>query len=88
MTQRLHRSLSSLIQVCIERGDTITEMDHFVELNKEELKSEEVRHEIETEILRQNKEYRDYTGEDISLLDFESLWLKHALLVTPPENKI
>ena len=76
------------MQVCIERGDIITAMDHFIKLNKEELESKEVRQEVESEIMRQNKEYRDYTGEDIPFFDLESLWLKHALLVTPPENNI
>ena len=88
MTQKLYKSLSSLLQICLNKGDVIAAMDHFVELNIEELKSEEVRQEVETEIMRQNKEYRDYAGEYIPLFDFESLWLKHALLVIPPENNI
>ena len=88
MTQQLYRSIPSLLKVCIEKGDKVAEIDHFIELNKEELKSYEVRKEVEAEILRQNEEYHYYTGEYIQLCDFPSLWLKHALLVTPPENNL
>lgn len=81
MTEKLAASLDGLLQACFTKGDVWNVAKHFLILNKDELKYQDVRREVEHRIEETFEIEHRYMNDAGTIIDIETLWLAHAYLI-------